>query len=153
MLTTIEKMLFLSKVDMFKDVCLDSLLSIAGIAKEAGYPAGAVIFEEGDEGDSLYLIVEGSVGVRKRGSKESSFIATFRPPQCVGEMAIVSHEPRSATVETIEDTNFLVIDKKGFEAFIKKNPEIAFSIFNMLAARLRDITARLAEEIGKDIGN
>ncbi|MBI3755110.1 MAG: cyclic nucleotide-binding domain-containing protein [Deltaproteobacteria bacterium] len=149
MLTTIEKMLFLNKVDMFKDVSLDNLLSIAGIAKETSYPGRTVIFKEGDEGDSLYLIVEGSVGVKKGGAKESGFIAVLRPPQCVGEMAIVSHEPRSATVETIEDTNFLVIDKKGFEAFIKKNPEIAFSIFNMLAARLRDITARLAEGMVK----
>lgn len=149
MLTTIEKMLFLSNVDMFKDIPLDNLLSIAGIAKEAAYPKGAVIFEEGDEGDSLYLIVEGRVGVRKRGSRGNGFIATLRPPQSVGEMAIVSHEPRSATVETIEDAKFLVIDKKGFEAFVKKNPDIAFPIFDMLAARIRDATSRLAEGLVK----
>jgi CRP-like cAMP-binding protein len=139
MLTTVEKMLFLNSVEIFKDIPLPNLMAIADIAKEEGYTKNTVLFEEGDVGDSLYLIVEGSVGVRKKGGKVEELIAVLGANQCVGEMAILSDEPRTATVVTREDTNLLMIDKKSFRALLRKNPEIAFHIFDILVHRLRDV--------------
>jgi CRP-like cAMP-binding protein len=98
MLTTVEKMLFLNTVAIFKDIPLDNLMEIAGIANDEQYTKNTVLFEEGDVGDSLYLIVQGSVGVRKKGKKDAELIAVLGANQCVGEMAILSDEPRTATV-------------------------------------------------------
>lgn len=151
MLTTVEKMLFLSSVEMFLDIPLDILTAISGIAKEERRGAGEVLFEEGDVGDALYLIISGRVGV-KRGSVDSdvdsdgggdaTLLATLGEGECVGEMAILSEEPRSATVETIDETAFLVIDKKSFRVLIRKNPDIAFHIFDILVGRIRDAMDR-----------
>ncbi len=137
MLTTVEKMLFLSSVEMFSDIPLQSLTAIAGIAEEARRGPGEVVFNEGDAGDSLYLIINGSVGVMKDGGGSARLVATLGEGECVGEMAILSDEPRSASVETIDDTGFLVIDKKSFKTLIRKHPEIAFHIFDILVKRLR----------------
>ena len=145
MLTTVEKMLFLSSVEMFLDIPLDILTAISGIAKEERCGAGEVLFEEGDVGDALYLIISGRVGV-KRGSvgddDDAMLLATLGEGECVGEMAILSEEPRSATVETIDETALLVIDKKSFRVLIRKNPDIAFHIFDILVGRIRDAMDR-----------
>lgn len=137
MLTTVEKMLFLSSVEMFSDIPLQSLTAIAGIAEEVRRGPGEVVFAEGDVGDSLYLIVNGSVGVKKADGGATKLVATLGEGECVGEMAILSDEPRSASVETLEETGLLIIDKKSFKTLIRKNPEIAFHIFEILVKRLR----------------
>lgn len=137
MLTTVEKMIFLNSVDIFKDIPLDNLMTIAGIAREESYTKNTVIFEEGEEGDSLYLIIEGNVSVKKKGNRDEELIAILGASQCVGEMAILSDEPRTATVETMEDTNLLAINKNSFKTIVRKNPEIAFHIFNILVHRMR----------------
>jgi CRP-like cAMP-binding protein len=151
MLTTVEKMLFLHGVDIFKDIPLDNLMTIAGIAREESYAKNTVLFEEGEEGDSLYLIVEGRVGVKKKGNEDEELIAVLGASQCVGEMAILSDEPRSATVETMEDTSLLVINKNSFKTLIRKNPEIAFHIFNILVHRMRSSYKHSELKKGDDV--
>jgi CRP-like cAMP-binding protein len=151
MLTTVEKMLFLHSVDIFKDIPLDNLMTIAGIASEESYTKNTVLFEEGEEGDSLYLIVEGRVGVKKKGNEDEELVAEIGASQCVGEMAILSDEPRTATVETMEDTNLLVINKKSFKTIVRKNPEIAFHIFNILVRRMRGAYKHSELKKGDDV--
>lgn len=151
MLTTVEKMLFLHGVDIFKDIPLDNLMTIAGIARDESYEKNTVLFEEGEEGDSLYLIVEGRVGVKKKSNEDEELIAVLGASQCVGEMAILSDEPRSATVETMEDTNLLVINKNSFKTLIRKNPDIAFHIFNILVHRMKDLYKHSELKKGDDV--
>ncbi len=145
MLTTIEKMLFLNRLDLFKDIPLDNLMGIAGMAKEQSYTKHTTLFNEGDEGESLYLIVKGSVGIIKNSNEKKKLIAVIEENQCVGEMAILTDDPRSTTVKILENSDFLVIDKKDFKTLIKQNPVIAFSIFKVLTIKLNHATEKLAK--------
>lgn len=150
MLTTIEKMLFLNRVDLFKDIPLDNLMGIAGLAKEQSYTKHTTLFHEGDEGESLYLIVKGSVGIIKNSNEKKKLIAVVEENQCVGEMAILTDDPRSTTVKILENSDFLVIDKKDFKTLIKQNPIIAFSIFKVLIIKLNHATEKLAQLTKED---
>jgi CRP-like cAMP-binding protein len=89
--------------------------------------------------------------VKKKGNEDEELIAVLGASQCVGEMAILSDEPRSATVETMEDTSLLVINKNSFKTLIRKNPEIAFHIFNILVHRMRSSYKHSELKKGDDV--
>ena len=71
-------------------------------------------------------------------------IAVLGEQECVGEMAILAAEPRSATVETRENTTFLVIHGNDFRDLIRMNPQIVYPIFRLLSDRLKAATKQAA---------
>src|SRR5574341_389137 len=99
MLTTVDKVLFLKGVSIFSEIPGEVLSRIAQIAEEIGVERGTRIFDEGEPGDSLYLIVNGKVRVHK-GPRE---VAVLGEGECFGEMAILDNEPRSASITALED--------------------------------------------------
>jgi len=138
MLTTIEKVLFLKGVSIFKEIPGEVLSQIAQIAEEVQIEKGSRIFEEGEPGDSLYLIVRGGVRVHK-GTRE---VAVLREGECFGEMAILDNEPRSASITALEDVQLLRIWSDDFYEMLADRVEIARGIFKVLSRRLRQAIGR-----------
>ena len=91
---------------------------------------------EGELGDSLYLIVAGRVRVEKK----ARVITELGERECVGEMAILDSEPRSATVRALDGVLALKIEREDFYDLLNEKSEIAQGIIKVLTRRLRRTT-------------
>jgi HEAT repeat protein len=137
MLLTVEKVLFLKSAPVFAGLEGEELAAVADIALEKEYAPGEILFEEGQIAHHLYIVVSGKVEIfRKLDSKEYP-LALLGPRECVGEMAILDDEPRSASVRALEPTTVLKIDRDSFRELIHERPQISFAIFKILSGRLR----------------
>lgn len=114
------------------------------------FPAGTVLFQEGDKGEEMYIIQAGKVKISKRIRGVEKTLAVLEKGEFLGEMAILNDKPRSATAETVEDCDMLVIDRKTFEALLRGNVEIAIRFIKRLADRLRETNDQMEALMIKD---
>ena len=97
------------------------------------FPAGAVILAEGQEGNNMYVVMEGELSI----SLEGKPLATARPGEIIGEMALINSEIRSATVTATTDCTLASIDQASFNALLRHVPEFTLHVMDILAARLK----------------
>jgi CRP-like cAMP-binding protein len=102
------------------------------------FPAGAVLFREGEPGREMYVVQQGRVTISKRVGEVEKILSSFGPGEFLGEMAILNAKPRSATATCAERSKLLVIDAKTFEAMVRSNAEIAIRMIKKLAGRLQE---------------
>ena len=96
------------------------------IGEEKTIPAHARIFEQGDPADSFYIIKSGSVKIVRKGNDGvEGELRKLGPQDSFGEMALLTGEPRSASVETLENTHLLAISRDSFIQMLKDNPSIS----------------------------
>lgn len=100
------------------------------------FPAGSVLFEEGQPGDYMYVVQSGEVEIRRQVGETERVLAVLAPGEFFGEMAILNGRPRSATAVVRTAGRLLVIEGKTFEAMLRARPEIAMRIIKSLATRL-----------------
>jgi CRP-like cAMP-binding protein len=100
------------------------------------FPAGHVLFREGERGEDMYVIQSGRVQLLKRVGDEVRALATLGRGEFLGEMAILNGKPRSATAVVLEDATCLVIDAATLEQMITNSAEIAMRLVKKLAWRL-----------------
>ena len=105
------------------------------------YSAGSVIFEEGNPGELMYVILEGDV----RLSLHDTDIATASPGAIIGEMALLNSDVRSATATALADCKLAPIDVHSFKLLIQHTPDFALHVMNVLADRLRLANEALAD--------
>ncbi|GGF70740.1 hypothetical protein GCM10011332_25920 [Terasakiella brassicae] len=121
--------------------------------KTITYKPNTTLFQEGEQADFAYIIREGSVKISKRGPSGADIpIALVKKGGIVGEMAIVSEAPRSATVTAQEETIVLAISKTSFENKLQSVDPFLYSLIKTVIARLRqtsDHTVNLYEKIKK----
>lgn len=138
----------LAKVELFSGLKPEGLALIAKVATEETHATGTKIFQHGDVGDKLYLILEGRVRISREvpGMGEEA-LAVLGPGQVFGEMALLDESPRSADARVHERCRILVIPKAGFDdlLFMQKDLayEVLWSMVRMLVVRLRDTTDKL----------
>ena len=137
-ISTVEKVLFLKGVDLFKSIAGEELSHIARITDEVEIGNAETIFKEGDQGDAMYLIVDGKVKVH---SGEQVF-AELGSKQVFGEMSILDAEPRSATVTSLSELTLLKIQRDDFAEILAAKPEISQGIIKVLTRRLREANRR-----------
>jgi CRP-like cAMP-binding protein len=138
MISTVEKVLFMKSIDLFRALPSEELAQIAEIAEEQPMTSGEQIFAEGEPGDALYLIVEGRVKVHK-GEKE---LVRLGVRDVFGEMAVLDSEPRSASVTAVEDAVLLKIGRDDFRDILIERPEIAMGVMKVLTRRLRETSKK-----------
>jgi CRP/FNR family cyclic AMP-dependent transcriptional regulator len=97
------------------------------------FPAGAVIIEEGQEGDHMYVVMEGEVRISLKGRH----LATALPGEIVGEMALINSELRSATVTAKTDCVLASIDQASFDSLLRHVPDFTMHVMSVLADRLK----------------
>jgi CRP-like cAMP-binding protein len=107
------------------------------------YDAGAILFEEGDPGEELYIVQGGRVAIKKRVKEGYTTLAVMEKGDFFGEMALLERMPRSATAEVVEAGDLIKIDSQTFGDMIKANPEIAIRMLRKYSIRLRDANVQL----------
>jgi CRP/FNR family transcriptional regulator, cyclic AMP receptor protein len=100
------------------------------------FPAGTVLFREGDLGGEMFIIQSGRVQISRRVGAQEAVLAVLPAGEFFGEMSIVNNRPRSATATVLEEATLLVIDARTFEAMIRGSTEIAMRMIKKLADRL-----------------
>ena len=148
MLAEKDKLQFLQKTILFSEIPEAELKAISQIATEVAYPAGSMLFEEGDEGDSLYLIVEGKVSIIKA---DTEVLLLDEKGYCLGEIALIDNNPRSATAKTVKPTQFLRITRNDFYNAMAREPQIGLGLFRVLNEKIRRDLEVQMNAIRKDI--
>jgi ATP/ADP translocase len=139
MYSILEKTIILKSVDLFHKIPGDVLTRIAQIAEEMRCEQNHVIFKEGDHGDSMFVIISGKVDV----IQNDHSITQLERGTCIGEMALLDHESRSADAITLEESVLLKIDQEGFFQLMASNPEIMKQIIKILTRRVRAMNKKL----------
>ncbi len=113
--------------------------------------AGKVIFKEEQKGsrlllqkDKMYLLLEGEVELSVR----DRHVGVIRPGEIFGELASITHSPRSATVRAKTRCRVVALDEKQFRAGLREQPEFSLAMMTLMVGRLRKMLARLKEDAG-----
>lgn len=109
-------------------------------ATEVDAPTGHVIVDEGSVGTAFYVILEGKVGVLRKGRK----IAELEAGQIFGEIALLDRLPRNASIKALTDVRLASFAQKDFDAVLKESPATTRKLLTAMAVRLRDADARAA---------
>jgi len=129
----------LASVPMFSACSKKELQAVAKAMDELEVPAGKTLCEQGAVGREAFIIVQGTAEVRRNGKK----IATLGPGACVGELALLDHGPRTATVVAGTDITLLVMSAREFASIIEAVPPIGRKILKALASRVRELDSKI----------
>ena len=130
----------LRTVDLFRPLSDEELRKVMARSRPLHYAAGERVIEEGSPGDSFFIIDQGQVLVSKRMGGANREIARLMEGQFFGEMALLTGERRSATIEAATDVDLFMIDKPAFQDILAANPTIAVDISTLLAERRDALT-------------
>ena len=139
-LSTIERVLFLKGAELFDQIAGEDLVPVALVAQEVHFRAGETLLRQGDPGDCLYIIVDGEASINLRGIGP---VATRQARSSLGEMGIISRQPRSADCVALTDLTALKIDRDDFWELLAEKPPLALGVIRALSQRLDEAVANL----------
>ena len=125
----------LRNVSLFTSCSTKDLQKIAKAGDEITMPAGSLIVDQGQTGREAFVVLEGLVTVRRNSKK----VATLGPGTIVGELSLLDHGPRTATVTCDTDCTLLLITQRHFSAVLDEVPALSHKLLASLAGRIRDL--------------
>ena len=152
MSTVLETLQSIRECPILGEMRDEELEKLSGFLDRVEIPKNTKLFEQDDQGDALYIIATGQVGVlrrvpRPKDAQRERLLAVIGRGECIGEMALADNGPRSATVQTLDDVSALCLSKDRFEEMRDANPKLAIrmslGIFRLLSRRLRQINKSL----------
>ncbi len=137
----------LKLMDVFSGLPDDQLQKIASMLKERKVGQGTVIFQQGAPGDAMYIVSDGQIkcSTSEPGGKEK-VLAFYTNNQFFGEMALLSDNPRSATMTAMSDSKLLVLRKDDFEGFLANSAHVMRQMMKVIAERQLATNMRLTRE-------
>lgn len=135
----------LRQVPIFANIAASNLKLLAFVSERLCYAEGDVLFEQGGEGDSAYVIITGHVNVTVDSPSGPIVVATLKEKQIVGEIAILCDVPRTATVRAGCEVDALRVTKDLFVKLSGEFPQMAVEVMKELSLRLQTTTGQLTE--------
>lgn len=136
----------LSAMPLFRGLDDGALESIARGLRTRRFRRGEVIFHLGDPGDALFIVASGAVKITLPSETgDEAILATLRPGDFFGELALLDGAPRSATAAALEPTETLVLPRERFRELIATEPVIRDALLASLARELRRLTLHVEE--------
>jgi trk system potassium uptake protein len=120
------------KLPLFEGCTRDEAASIARVGHEEEFPAGRELTREGVAGDDFFVLLDGEVEVLRDGQP----VAQMAADDFFGEIALLGHSSRTATVRTTGPVRALVIPGRGFRAMLGRQPDVQLKVLDALADRL-----------------
>ncbi len=127
-----SKVKLIEKVPLFSKLSKKGLEEVAHLADELDLPAGKVMATEGDRGREFFVLLDGEADVT-RGGKSVNRLGSG---DFFGEIALVTHMPRTASVTAKDNVRVLVITERDFNSLLKRSPEISRGVAEALAERI-----------------
>jgi CRP/FNR family cyclic AMP-dependent transcriptional regulator len=128
------KVELIKRVPLFGGLSKRELDGVAGIADELAIAEGKELTHEGAAGHEFLVLVEGAADVRRKGRK----VNTLGSGDFLGEIALVTGRPRTATVTTTAASQMLVMTARDFKALLRRTPSIQLKILEAIASRVPD---------------
>jgi CRP/FNR family transcriptional regulator, cyclic AMP receptor protein len=139
-----ENKAFLRRVPLFHSLNEAQLDLLATGSLRRNYPRGRTIVAEGEPSQSLYILLSGRAKVQRSDSEGKEVIlAVIGPGEFFGEMSLIDDAPRSASVITLESSDFMAINKDSFKAMLLQNNDIGMQIMRGLVRRLREADKKI----------
>jgi CRP-like cAMP-binding protein len=126
------KVELIKRVPLFERCSKRELSQIASLADELDLPHGRTLTKEGAAGHEFVVIVDGAADVEREGRR----VNTLRAGDFLGEIALVTGRPRTATVTTTKPSRLLVITAQAFRSLLRDVPSLQLKVLEALAARL-----------------
>jgi CRP-like cAMP-binding protein len=145
--TTQETIALLARVPVFEQLGPEDLERVAGVAVPRRFDAREVVFREGDDSDTCYVVRTGRArAVRDHGDGRQITLAQFGPGDIFGELALFDTERRSATVDAVDDLEVVAVLGSDMRSLMRRHPDIAVKLVIALGRRLREANERLARQ-------
>ncbi len=146
--TSIEDTIsLLARVPTFEALGPGELAHVAEVAVPRGYEPGQVVFREGDQSDTCYVVKHGHArAIREHADGRTITLANFGPGDIFGELAMFEDENRSATVETLDAVEAVAILGTDMRRLMREHPGIAVGVVISLGRRLRAMNERVASQ-------
>ncbi|ERP91246.1 cyclic nucleotide-binding protein [Alcanivorax sp. P2S70] len=140
----------LSRMRLFTGLSEEELRLLEKLVFVNRVPVGETVCREGDRSDFVCFVVRGCLDIVKQNVEGGEVvIAHLRPGDSMGEMALVDHEPRSATVRAAEDATLIVLTRKGLDQLRRRSPNavslVMENIAKLLCVHLRRTSSQLAQ--------
>src|SRR5437763_8768743 len=137
----------LHRVPAFSTLGPEELQRVVEVAVPRHFDAGEVVFREGDESSSCYVVRSGHArAIREHTDGRSITLANFGPGDIFGELAMFDDERRSATVEAVDATEAIAILAGDMRRLLREHPDIAVKLLSSLVQRLRNTNERLTAQ-------
>ena len=138
----------LARVPFFDGLTREALALIAKATTEESHATGTKIFQYGDAGDKLFIILDGKVRIsRELAGMGEEALAVLGPGEVFGEMSLIDEAPRSADARVHERCRLLVITKEEFDDLLFLHKDLAYEVLwncvRILSARLRETNDKL----------
>jgi CRP-like cAMP-binding protein len=138
-----DSLVALGSVDFLAELTEDELSTLVPTLHEHDYGRGEIVCREGEEGDTFYVIRQGTVEVLAAGAKgQETHVADLAAPAFFGEMSLFTGERRSATVRAKDDVRLLIVERQGFESLFQARPSIATAVSRVIAERQSGLRER-----------
>lgn len=139
----------LDGLELVQDFTYPELEMIADYVRHEEAGKGKVIFEEGDPGNFMLIVLEGRISIYKGGEHGRQLLSSEAKGRLVGEMAVLDHEPRSATCIAETDCELLILTSANLNKMALDHPMLAYhfmaSLARLLSRRLRRASALMAD--------
>jgi CRP/FNR family transcriptional regulator, cyclic AMP receptor protein len=145
---TVEESLdLLGQVPVFETLAPEDLQRVAEVAVPRTFAGHHVIFREGDESDTCYVVRSGHArAIREHADGRMIALAHFGPGDIFGELAMFDDERRSATVETLDELHAIAVLGADMRRLLREHADIAVKLVISLGRRLREANERLARQ-------
>ncbi len=141
----------LANIPLFESLTPDELDALARRMEEAQYREGDVIFRQGEEGSSLFLIEDGSVEISYGEGRTRIVLASLFPSQYFGELSLFDGAPRSATATAVKQSRLIRLDRDDLVDFVNKNPPAALRIIAEMSERLRQTNELMSRQVSRNV--
>jgi signal transduction histidine kinase len=132
-------------VPIFADLSDDEADELWASARQIHAAPGQCVIREGTEGDTLYIILSGSLEVLKQEGDREITLATRAPGEVIGEMSLLQAAPRTASVRALTQSELLAIGPDAFRQLLARRPSAAATLLRTVAARLRSTESSLVQ--------
>ena len=129
----------LKGVPLFEGLSRKELVRLERVCEDVEVEPGKVLCQEGQIGHEFFVILDGKVQVTRKGGR----VATLSNGDFVGEIALVTELPRTATVTAETPVRFFVLTRREFDAVLDQNPKVERKVLRALARRLAETTSDL----------
>ena len=141
MLTPVERVLLLKKVDLLERAAPRALASLAEVAREIEMTPGQILYAESDLADAVYVVAGGRV----RLTNGETTLTEIGPGEAFGTWALVDDSARGHRAECLEEGRLLALGREDFDEFTVNNSTVLHDVIRVLATRLRGLAERLPD--------
>ena len=138
-----QRLRSMREVELFRDIDPAELQIIAEKMQEQSFENREVVFREGDPGDRLFILLQGTMHVYVTRKSKVITYNRLQPGECFGEMALIENVPRSATVQADAPSMCLTLSRQEFLELLKNYPLVVLRLMQVLVPRLRSTNIQL----------